>query len=700
MPRRGLHSAGGAAAATGAPARAFPGRVSSGPGEQSAAAAAEQGLPAAAPAPADGGTMLTAATGSGLPVPEEPANVEEGGGLSLNSPTAVGLAAAALVLAALALVAVMLYVLWLRRRRRKRLQRWRLDKSERGPERGPSDAPELPTPRSMDDPPDSGGVSLSFFYHISKTPSKLSDGGTGSRALQQTPSWSVDLHLPQAPTTHAAAGCGEGTAVPLNEVAGLSDTGTYRGLDTPGRESNASAADAGDCRGGARAGSACGDSSFEEGLSSEDDTAAAAGVLGHRRSVEAAPSLAIEALSGTTLSNHDVSTPGAAFAQPAAAVGGAAGGVQLPQGSHGLSSGMGSPVPVRPMLQSMSDPGGLEAAEEARAVVPRDAAAAAVVPRRQADAAQMRARLVLVEQQLDSFWPQGVVLDRYLMLGGDDRCQGGKSVVQFVRNSQEELYAVQFFGSRAAFEEARRLYLHDALARFMPPVVEFVANENGAFCDPFDHPMPPCLVMEKGESLTERAAFGKKDGVGVAKIIGQVASRLSELHSRGWVHRDLKLGNVLFLPRTDSWAFRDFALAARIGEPTSPAHALAYAAPEAAAAHAAGDLAVPADTAADAWAMGVMAFELLTGRPAFKPPMDSEEVQAQLLGEQPLPWEGDRLTHSLRRRLGGFKGPVLRMLSRDPASRPSCQQFAATLRRLCSGPGSPMTSTAPRWTPS
>ena len=101
------------------------------------------------------------------------------------------------------------------------------------------------------------------------------------------------------------------------------------------------------------------------------------------------------------------------------------------------------------------------------------------------------------------------------------------------------------------------------------------------------------------------------------QIIGQVASCLAQLHSQGWVHRDLKPGNIMFLPRTGSWTLIDFGLAARAGEDARIGFTPSYAAPEVVAAHAAGDESVTADPAVDAWALGVIAFELLSRMPAF-----------------------------------------------------------------------------------
>ena len=44
-----------------------------------------------------------------------------------------------------------------------------------------------------------------------------------------------------------------------------------------------------------------------------------------------------------------------------------------------------------------------------------------------------------------------------------------------------------------------------------------------------------------------------------------ITERLAQLHGSGWVHRDLKPGNVLRLPGQHSWTLMDFGCAARSG---------------------------------------------------------------------------------------------------------------------------------------
>jgi serine/threonine protein kinase len=100
-------------------------------------------------------------------------------------------------------------------------------------------------------------------------------------------------------------------------------------------------------------------------------------------------------------------------------------------------------------------------------------------------------------------------------------------------------------------------------------------------------------------------------------VLGHVSERISDLHKAGYVHRDLKPGNIMWQPRTYTWVLIDFGLAARIGESAPVGCTPGYAAPETARAYLQGDRRVLADDKVDSWALGIIAFELLIGRSAF-----------------------------------------------------------------------------------
>lgn len=114
------------------------------------------------------------------------------------------------------------------------------------------------------------------------------------------------------------------------------------------------------------------------------------------------------------------------------------------------------------------------------------------------------------------------------------------------------------------------------------------------------------------------------------QILGHVSQRVSELHDAGYVHRHLKPGNILWQRRTHTWVLIDFGLAARINRTARVACGTPpYAAPETAAALQRRQRTTTAEAAIDAWAMGVIAFELLLQRPAFGPFMSVDQVRLQ-----------------------------------------------------------------------
>ena len=102
------------------------------------------------------------------------------------------------------------------------------------------------------------------------------------------------------------------------------------------------------------------------------------------------------------------------------------------------------------------------------------------------------------------------------------------------------------------------------------------------------------------------------------QVLSNISRRMADMHDAGYVHRDLKPANVMWLPRENRWTVIDFGCAARIGA-IAPLHfTLVYAAPEAVQAYEAQQASIRACPALDTWALGILAFELLTGMPAFR----------------------------------------------------------------------------------
>jgi serine/threonine protein kinase len=94
-----------------------------------------------------------------------------------------------------------------------------------------------------------------------------------------------------------------------------------------------------------------------------------------------------------------------------------------------------------------------------------------------------------------------------------------------------------------------------------------------------------------------------------------VSERIAELHEAGYVH--LKPCNVIWLPRENRWVLIDFGMTAKIGRRAAVGFTPNYAPPEVLNASLKGKKFMTVDSAVDAWALGVIAFELLTGTQAF-----------------------------------------------------------------------------------
>ena len=110
-------------------------------------------------------------------------------------------------------------------------------------------------------------------------------------------------------------------------------------------------------------------------------------------------------------------------------------------------------------------------------------------------------------------------------------------------------------------------------------------------------------------------------------MLTHLADRLKDLHAADYVHRDIKPGNLLWLPRKKRWTLIDFGCVARTGEEVATGFTLSYAAPEVIAAHRDGGKRLVATEALDAWSVGILAVEVFTGQPVFNIFQSKEEVR-------------------------------------------------------------------------
>ena len=184
-----------------------------------------------------------------------------------------------------------------------------------------------------------------------------------------------------------------------------------------------------------------------------------------------------------------------------------------------------------------------------------------------------------------------------------------------------------------------------------------------------------------GDVRTLLDAEGPLSPERATEILSQTASALDAAHARGLVHRDVKPANMLLeasadRDRPDHVYLSDFGLAKgslAITGLTSTGQFLGtldYIAPEQVEGR-------PVDGRADQYALGCVAFELLTGQPPFQRDQGMAVMYAQVSEAPPL---------LSSRRAGlppGVDDALNRVLAKAPGERyASCREFAAELRRL------------------
>lgn len=191
------------------------------------------------------------------------------------------------------------------------------------------------------------------------------------------------------------------------------------------------------------------------------------------------------------------------------------------------------------------------------------------------------------------------------------------------------------------------------------------------------------LVMEllTGHPLSrEIARHGRLPPARVAQLLVPVCGVLAEAAARGLVHRDIKPDNV-FLHVEDgveTVKVLDFGIAKLLTEPppgdeslTRPGSILgspAYMSPERL-------LGNPCEPSADVYGVGVMMYQMLSGRLPFQPEGNSfTAIALQYLTESPPPLDVPDLPE-------GLEALVLSAMCRQPGGRPS----AAALGQALSG---------------
>jgi len=262
----------------------------------------------------------------------------------------------------------------------------------------------------------------------------------------------------------------------------------------------------------------------------------------------------------------------------------------------------------------------------------------------------------------------------------DEVGEGGMGVVYRARDEHLERHvAVKVLPRGAVVDDAARKRFRDealTLSRLSHPGIATIhdfAHEDGM----------DFLVMEyiDGVRLSERIAAGPLPEREVLDIGMQVAEALETAHECGVTHHDLKPDNMILAPRGNVKVL-DFGLARMRQEGLSRLTArsraqatiaigtLGYMAPEQLIGN-------EPDLRADLYSLGVVLYEMSTGRHPFE--SDLQTALVYQITNQPPPPPG-RFRRDLSRRLEDL---ILKCLEKDPADRyQSARELAVDLRRL------------------
>ncbi len=265
----------------------------------------------------------------------------------------------------------------------------------------------------------------------------------------------------------------------------------------------------------------------------------------------------------------------------------------------------------------------------------------------------------------------GKTISHYKIL--EELGRGGMGVVYLAEDTKlDRKVALKFLAPGAlggAEEKARFAHEAKAAAALTHPnictIYEIDEYEGQSF-----------IAMEyvDGGSLRERIAGGPLRLDEAIDIVRQVAAGLEKAHEKGIVHRDIKSANIM-ITGEGQVKIMDFGLAKSRGvtqltKEGTTLGTIQYMSPEQARG-------APVDHRSDIWSLGVVLFEMVTGRFPFGGDYDQAVIYS-ILNDEPEPLTAIRTGVPVE-----LERIVNRCLEKDPAERyQTARDLSADLHRL------------------
>jgi len=267
------------------------------------------------------------------------------------------------------------------------------------------------------------------------------------------------------------------------------------------------------------------------------------------------------------------------------------------------------------------------------------------------------------------------LLAEYEPMGEDLLGEGSFAVIRLVRSRKDgELFALKCVEKhqlriRNMMDQAKReVRIHQRLSH--PNILRLVAS--------FDDSAYFYMLLEYCErgalrSIVQEAPGGRLGEQEAAFYFEQIAQGVEWMHRHSWIHRDLKLENML-VTAGGELKICDFGWSAEVEFEQllkTTCGTTAYWAPEMWEC-------APQDEAVDQWALGCLLYEMLAGHPPFFAP-DQEELRKKVLAVQFAypPWFSNEACHA-----------IAYLLQRDPRHRIRCKEVLshAWLRKYSTRP--------------